>query len=253
MSVNLPEWLHGKEIEHDFDSYENLDQLLRSHLKSQIATLHEMWKPASRNGGAFERLPGGNTRLVERKALDWALFLLAEDYASPAGFAAALLPAIMAGVEDILIVRVGDAKTPMQPAILSVLELLGREELFALSLAESSRLAENLSEQSLYGKVISFGASFVPSARALPAQVRIGLAGASVDTNIMAWLHPSAQIEPYKPGLFYDAVITISPDFFQNYSAPLVLGPSYEYFWQWPDLSPDFFQRQSVFITRSDR
>lgn len=253
MSINFPEWLRGRELEHDFDSYEKLDALLRSHLKSQIAILHELWKPASHNMGTLVRLPAWGNRLTEYKALDWAVFVLDEAYASPAGFAAALLPAIVAGVENIFIVRAGPKDAALHPAIASVMELLGREEIFSLLLDDCARLAEELAAQSPYGKLISLGADFEHAACVVPAKAHIGLAEAKIDKNIMDWLQPGAQIEPYEAGSFYDAVITPSPAFFQDCQAPLVLGPGYEYFWQWPNLNPYFFQRQSVFISRADR
>lgn len=246
MNPAIPEWLYDYELDPGLGAYDALSPALRAHLKSQIAILYELCAAGARPGGGFCPLPGGGLFTREKKPLDWALFVLDANYASPAGFIAALLPALMAGVELALVCRSGpkDTNAPLHPAISAAMELLGREEIFALPPEDCAALADELLRLSPCGRVVALGGSYTGAA-ILPATVKIGLDGAAPDAGVLAWLHPGAVIEPVKPGKRYDAVITAGGSL-AAYSATLVLGPSHAYFWQWPSLSPAFFQHQRV-------
>lgn len=253
MNVIIPDWLYSKELDQGSGAYETLDPALRAILKKQIALLHEDWLPERREGGTFTRLADGGDSFASAKPLDWAMFILAEDYASPAGCIAALLPALMAGVKAVAICRLGNPKAPLHPALSAAFELLGREEIFALTAAQSARLAKDIMEQSPYGRMVVLGHE-TRGAHSLPAVLRIGLdGGPSLEPGVFSWLHPGAAVKPVRDGASYDAVITSTLDFYRDYPAPLVLGPGYEYFWRWPDLGPAFFQRKKFIVTRNPR
>lgn len=248
MNIFLPDWLAGKALDPGAGAYERLDPALRAHLKTLIATLHESWLPERHPGGSFRRLPGGVAVLEQSSPLDWALFVQAKDYASPAGLTAALLPALLAGVEVLAVCRLGDPQTPLHPGLSAALELLGREEIFALSPEEAGRLAGDLEEQSRFGRVLALGGR-LRGAHALPGRVRIGLEGAEPERAVLDWLHPAAEVGPVEPGAYYDAVISAAPDFTGDYPAPLVLGADQAYLWRWPEIGPAFFRRNGCFIT----
>ena len=253
MNVTLPDWLAGRLLDQGSGAYESLEPSLRAYLKTQIAILHEEWLPVSREKGVLQRAPDGPVLLEERLAHDWAVFILAEDYASPAGFVAAVLPALMAEVGSLVILRLGPAQNSLHPSISAALELLGREEIFYASQEEGEALVKELKAQSRFGRVVTLGHNSPACAYKLPGAIKIGLDGAEVDKNILYWLHPGVELEAFNPAADYDAVISAAPAFMRQYPAPLVLGPAYEYFWQWPDLTPAFFQRRGVFITRNTR
>lgn len=249
MNLPLPEWLNDYELDPGLGAYDAINPALRAHLKSQIATLYELWAAKAGPGGSFYHLSKSGLFTREKKPLDWALFVLDENYASPSGFIAALLPALMAGVGQPIICRSGHNKnTALHPAISAALELLGREEIFALPPDACSALADELFGLSPLGCVVALGGSCA-GATLLPATVKIALDAATPDMDLLAWLHPGALIEPLALNKHYDAVITTKPGSAPAYSAPLVLGPSYAYFWQWPSLNPAFFQHQIISLT----
>lgn len=253
MNVILPDWISDKELEQGSGAYETLDPALRALLKTQISLLHEGWLSAETATGSIACLSDGGNCFSSAKPLNWALFILSEDYASPAGCIAALLPALSAGVESVIVCRLGNPKIPLDPAISAAMELLGREEVYALSSAQSGRLVSDIMAQNPNGRVVVLG-SETRSAYFVPSLVKIGLEeGAAPDRYILSWLHPAAQVGAVRPGASYDAVITASPDFYGDYQAPVVLGPGYEYFWRWPGLSPEFFQQKRFLLTRNPR
>lgn len=247
MNVTLPEWLYEKELDPGAGAYENLKPSLRAHLKEQIALLHEIWLPEKADGGSFCYLPCGGTYVTKQRAAGWALFVLSGNYASPAGFIAAVLPALMAGAE-VVICRLGGAAAPLAPAISAAMELLGCEEIFSLSADDCKRLVRELAAQRQGVCAVALGHDF-DGAHVLPATVSFGLADTEPDLNVLRWLHPGATVEPLQDDKTYDAAIATDLSCARAaQSAPLTLGSGYEYFWQWPQIGPSFFRKKVVVL-----
>lgn len=251
MNFELPQWFYEAELDSGAGAYDALDPRLRAYLKTQISLLHTLWLPASGQGGCFQSLPAQTTVFQAHKAQDWVLFFLSDNYASPAGFIAAVLPALMSGVETVLLVRAGKAKDNLHPAISAAMELLGREEIFSLPADKCVELVNCLYAQSTHGRIVGLGYNF-PGGHSLPGNIRIGLDGVQPDLDVLSWLHPGALVEDVRAEARYDAVIsaTAENESFLNtrFDAPLLLGPEQAYFWQWPALEPLFFQRKLVFV-----
>lgn len=248
----FPKALQGNELDPGPGAYENLDAALRAHLKRQIATLHEAWLPEARPVGRLLALADGASLARPKTALDSALFVLDEAYASPAGLIAALLPALMAELPNIFIVRQGGGSAPLHPALSAALELLGREDVYTLPPEPCAALAAELGAGGA-GRVLALGCS-LPGAVCLPARLKIGLDASAVDKideKLLAWLHPGVELVRAKTGAEFDdscqAVISAGPA--AVCQSALVLDPAYAYVWFWPNLSPDSFRRESVFLS----
>lgn len=248
MNMPFPKILEGKELEPASGAYEKLEPALRARLKSQIALLHEAWLPEGRDGGLLRALPDGARLVRQKQARDWALFVLDEAYASPAGLIAALLPALMAAVPDIFIIRRGGAAAPLHPALSAALELLGRDDVYALPPEACSALATGL-YTSGSGRVIALGCS-INEAVNLPVCVKIGLDGVKIEAEALNWLHPGAEITAYKAGETFHAIICARPG--AGRTAPLMLDQAHAYMWFWPDLNPDFFRRESILLSENN-
>ncbi|MCL1889471.1 MAG: hypothetical protein FWF99_03075 [Desulfovibrionaceae bacterium] len=276
MPVGLPEWLEQRELDPGPGAYEELPALFRAALKSQIAMLDKFW-------------PSNPDRLRTRELYqfrawiriypkDWAVFLLAPEYASPAGLIAAVLPAVAAGVEKLLICRVCPPGSVLPAPLSAALELLGQEYLYGLPGLEDAGLLEDLAAQNgvetgalaLLGSEWTGGEGWLQRARALglwfrsvPGRVKIlhssgGSASAALDKELLRWLHPQAEIiYPVEDRADSPVVPSAIPDqgdagFFgaagENFPG-LITAPGQEAFWVWPEFSPRDFFRQSIVLT----
>lgn len=261
----LPDWIKGKELDPGSGAYEELDPVLRACLKSQISLLHKIWSPAANPGGNFRSIPGVGTVCEECLPQDWAIFILAERYASPAGFVAALLPALMSGVKNIYIWRQGARAVPLHPSISAAMELLGLEEIYGLAVNECGALFWRLVEHTAPGRSSLVLLGNVESSedylalaqerdirhQALPERVKIGLS-LETERERLNWLHPGAVITSISEGAAYDAVIAehgiCCAGETGKYAAPLIIAPEHAYFWLWLQLDPAAFQYREFVI-----
>ncbi|MDR2050787.1 MAG: hypothetical protein LBQ63_03345 [Deltaproteobacteria bacterium] len=275
--MHLPDFMDQREILPDPSAYEALPPQWRACLKSQIAMLHKLWLPLNPERLCLRDLPGAGSLFCEYTPRSWIIFVLAADYASPVGLIAAVLPALMAGAELILICRLKDESCPVHfPSSLSLaLEFLGQECFYSLDAGELSALLENMLAQSgpESGGMVVLGddgageALFLRAqrlglaSRLLPGRMRIALAGDSgrhsgAEDHLLRWLYPQAEFLPLAldPGGAYAAVFgrSASPCPAPSSSrqkkvfpkAALALGPGREFFWLWPNLAPRDFYRQ---------
>jgi hypothetical protein len=262
MPVTLPDWLTSKELAPAPDIYDRLPPARRACLKSQIALLYKFCSGAGGLQGSLREFPGqGAIRRFSRPRA-WAVFFLHPAYASPAGLTAALLPARLAGVEQMPLCRLGGGRGSLHPALSAAAELLGQEDIFRLGAAEARKLVEDLQAQTCPAEgVLVFlgeagrGAGFfsrLPGPpylkHILPSQVRLLLDSAPEPDleALLRWLHPGAEFLSSSGRA--EANLTLAETVFP--SAPessLALGRGLESFWLWPELEPRAFRR--VFFT----
>lgn len=111
-------------------AYDAMPPALRARLKTAIAFQYHL------NGEApawetrrVHRPTAGFCHTVHEKPAAWTVAVIETDFNSPARLLAALMPAVLAGVERIFVVSFG---APPDDALLVALELAGLEDIFVL-------------------------------------------------------------------------------------------------------------------------
>ncbi|MDL2272436.1 hypothetical protein LJC23_05325 [Desulfovibrio sp. OttesenSCG-928-I05] len=277
---SFPLWIEDRLVDDGrfAAAYDTLSDQQRGACKLAIARLETVY------GGM---LPGRDLRHIEangvahimrREPVPWALFLLGQGFASPARLLAALMPAVLAGVPNILVCRVrgGVTPAPLPPALLAALELSGQELVADLTPRDARKLVEHACEHMTKGRVFFLG-SFLGCDNLLLAASRAGhLCRAEFDPPRIA-VSPAAlpfygeEADATPDGAFWPSfgyihfahpdaeIMTLEPDIIpgaEEYScvlcgeeeveawllsAPLALTPGEEACWIWPDFSPAFF------------
>lgn len=169
-----PEWIETHSIADNrlADAYEGTSDRQHSLCKAHIASLWAMSPP----GRISERLMvddlaqvGGIARLS--RPLRWVLLCVDASTAAPAMVLAALVPAITAGVSDILVAGIGpDA---LSDGLLTALELVGQERVVELDSDHGRQLVLDLSRKSELvenGLIMCLGSH---AERAVSSEVRV--------------------------------------------------------------------------------
>ena len=149
----LPEWLADKAVDDELfaHAYESCSNAQRGWLKKTISLHFALAGEAPAQYSLQMEFP----RLGVRSACfkhpaDWCVLLLPQDVASPVRALAAVVPAMLAGVRELIVVRQTRddvAPGPEWPAGLLVgLELAGVRRIFDLSPQETAELLQRLLE-----------------------------------------------------------------------------------------------------------
>ncbi len=276
MDAYFPDWLVRYEIDPGPGAYDKLAPQLRAALKTQIAMLYKLWEGAN-DGGRMRHLSDSAAVCLVRPK-DWAMFVFAEGYASPAGLIAAVFPALAAGVERIFICRRGGS-SPLHPSLSAALELLGQEYVYSLPQEQCASLLQHLAgcgqggegclvclgQDEGAGELLKQASLCGHQVCALPVAINIALdAGDNSLANLplLSWLHPDARIAPlaeFLNAVYPDALISDNNGLCcllpTNKPAParLVLQPGQECFWLWPGLGPEKFNKQQYAIAGKTR
>jgi hypothetical protein len=187
---------------------------------------------------------------------------------SPARLLAALVPALAAGVSEVLAVRLGGRGHPPAP-LLVALELAGVERLALLPREQGPRLCEHLAAHPAC-LVLALGSAPVPAAWRGRLERPLGLwldRPGDLDLQAVAFAQADAALEAWGPGArglaapFVRRSGTFESFLRQGYAAlyaptarheaclgraPLVLGSGCESCWLWPDLAADLFFTHST-------
>lgn len=183
---------------------------------------------------------------------NWALVTLDMEHASPVRLVAAVMPLVLAGTPNILVVRVkrqGQADTKWPPDMLTGLELAGQENACDLGLIRTRKLFQELASSGLPGAVVELGHEpFLGPDRedASPGSVlhlrpawdgRIGVwmdQEASWDLDMLSWAHPDARLCVWShltqapPGMPENSTYTCGtlPEFFAARHSVVFVPPS---------------------------
>ena len=272
----LPGWLEkfraGDDVfAHAWDSAGAEDRAL---LKTAIAWHFHRWGLSDASELCERRSPreGFCTR-VSTQPVDWVLAILSPGFSSPARLLATLVPALIAGVAHPAVLSVGEPAG----SVAAALELAGIEDLFITDVRQAGRLAGELQDRRIAGRLILFPWTGNDSAdddvselfRSLGKKMRAysdsprpslliteqpsGISHAELNARLL-WLHPDARIldnrhEAQSP----DAVYGVSPcSTGTPLSASMLFGSGMEACWTGP--SPDFFRarRCAAFLTMED-
>lgn len=249
------------------EAYDALAAGERSVLKTAIARMAAVQGTADAGEKRSSSAMRQGFRLYEdERPAPWVLVMWDGAYVSPSRVLAALIPAMLAGVSEIMACRVTDGPglgAGAFPApVLAALELGGQELVAACGTEEALALIAHCCGEDSRGRLVFLGADrvFERAARLAAAHgtpcrhmagpVRIGIATSSftrpVSTDHLRLAHPDAVFVPFEGGVAeggFSAVFCAEeavPDYLG--SAPLVLSPGNEAYWHWPDVCRDFFR-----------
>lgn len=290
---SFPRWLYEHLVPDDVfgAAYEDVPAIRRAWLKTAIARLHTLHGASGVSWGTSWRRDErqwrqGFTSIAEERPVEWCVVVLSRSHVSGPRMLAGLLPALLAGVADILVVRVADAGAVWHSPVLAALELAGQEAVVNLSQDLMARLAEHLRgagsgrfllfgdearqmpcfsgvcegavqvwrEPLLHGIVVAHEAGHGSDVHDSPDAER-------VDEDVLQWAHPDWSVAPvFAPDGDWERALT-SASGLQGIAAlagpanlvdsvpdsiPLMLGPGQEGCWAWPELSPAFFMQRRL-------
>lgn len=209
----------------------------------------------------------------QNRPAPWALVLWDAAHAGPTRILAALMPAMLAGVPNILVCRVtADESGKTEPSgpfplpLLTALELAGQELAAECDSGTALHLVNACCEADPHGRLVLLGsaavlddaarvaASFGVPAYRNAAPVRIGVAASSfsgpVGDDALRFVHPDADLVSFAgdaaPGGF--SAVFCAGDRVADFlgTAPLVLSPGNEGYWAWPALDAGFFRETNT-------
>ena len=260
--IELPDWLEACRPDDDLyaDAYEGTPAELRALLKTAIAFAFHRWPLADDEQRLCRISSRSGFRHSESSApAGWAIASLGPGFASPARLLAALVPAVLAGVDRILVI----SEAPFTPAVCTALELAGLEDSFLLEADQMPGLYEDLRTLCPDGRVLAFpGADGtftdaqkelmhsaaldgLPRLRDLPSPRLLCLhePGSPVEERLL-WLYPDAEFlteaTPDIRAAFMPDEASCPPD---AALVPFLCGPGMEACWPGP--SPEFYRTRT--------
>jgi hypothetical protein len=273
----FPDWLGTFLVpDEEFgEAYESTTPERRAWLKTCIARLHVLHGAAGMTWGRAEKQwRQGFVSVAEIRPVDWTIVFLAGEYASGPRSVAALMPALLAGVANVLVVRIADEGAPWAAPVLAGFELAGQEAVVNLAADRVPVLLSEMAnkgsgrflvlgkiDEALKAAVARFALDCSPHVACWfePVSGSLAIAGAEdacdIDEDLLSWAHPDLQIVRYdgenlemvqEEGGFLALagtpdLVDIVPD-----SIPLMLGPGQEGCWVWPELEPQFFMQRRL-------
>lgn len=195
-------------------AYEAVPAHRRAWLKTTIAALHALYAEKPVIQTVHTSMPR-NGMIVgdDCRPVSWTVIVMDASFASGPRLLGALMPALLAGVPDVSVVRMASDGSQWPDALLASLELAGQEKALALEPEAATAFIATLAEGQR-GRVVLLGAQAFHDS--LAAVIRChGLpvwhesrpptlvleAGAAVDSDVVAWAHPDARMLKQEPGL----------------------------------------------------
>ncbi len=250
--------------------YEAASATARGGMKTAIAREHALFPSGTARAEFRTRFwEQGFGSSESMRPADWALICLDENFASVPRLLAAVLPALLAGVPEVAVLRVlPQSSASVWPAgLLAALELAGQELAAHVTAAELHAWLEALSAKGrgrciFFGKALSSSLAFAVQ-REIPTRLfasapRIGLAGVPDLAEAVRQAHPDAEIldctQKEAQGRVtrrLDAIFCPVGDIpAWEGQAPLLASPEHICSWHFPDLHPDWFFETSLALWR---
>lgn len=271
MAFAFPDMVESRLVAEDAfaEAYEVVLPEERAVIKTAIARMAAVHGPADAMDSRSATVSRQGFRLhAESRPAPWAVIMWDGEYAGATRVLAALLPAMLAGVPDILACRVALGGEFPKP-FLATMELAGQELVADCSPEDAVDIAALCCEANCNGRLVLFGvnAAFDRIAaaalergtpvRRYAAPVRIGVAASSFATppydGFLRFVHPDAAWVPIEGDASqgdFSAVFCAEaavPDYLGR--ALVVLSPGNEGFWRWPGAGRDFFRAESLGIS----
>lgn len=278
MAFSFPAWLDARLVADSAfgAAYDALTPQQRACIKTGIARM-----VALEGGGhpaaelSHRSMRQGFSLHAQTGPADWAVVMWDPARAGASRILAALLPAMLAGVPNILACCVAEDGTAVPAPILAALELAGQELVAVLPPEDILTLASHCCESGAFaqttGRLVLLGAHPIFSdaariaagrdipCRRMAAHIRIGVAVSSFTKSAhaddVAFVHPDAALVPFEGDVAGDgfSALFCAPERAAGYldAAPLVLTPGNEGFWRWPGVDAAFFRETRLGILDS--
>lgn len=259
-------------------AYESVSAEQRALLKTAIARLWEWYGPSRIASCSRElEMRGGFHARETRKPVDFAMIVCGEDSAAPSQVLAAVVPAVAAGVEDVIAIKVGrDGWTKAQ---LTALELAGIEAIAELGVDEAAALIKDVHSSVDTGSLIlldtpenlavtaqsstirtlvvrdATAVAFHDPSSAAPDLERLafGQAGVPVtvfgETPVIDFSGFSCENKSLDVLMKADARVAFVPDEYHSQALErfrVVFGPGHEACWLWSEITTDMFEDSRV-------
>ncbi|MFI3272085.1 MAG: hypothetical protein R3Y11_08310 [Pseudomonadota bacterium] len=257
-------------------AYDAVDASLRAHLKTNIALHHSMMGMApSWQSKHTERATAGFTMTEHCRPISWVTIVLAENFASGPRLVAALMPALLAGITDVQLVRLVDyegGESPWPHVLLAALELAGQEQVASACVQDvvahvqahaQAHVQDHVQTKPTQGRIIFLGENATLKSQLSHAVARMPNvkfwaeghaprlyidAAANFDMDLIRWAHPDGVVcNEFTEGL--SAVYSDGPASPQVSSKhALTLKKGCEALWVYTDLRREFFMQDAVSI-----
>ena len=249
---SFPDWLdeHAVDDARMGEAYESLDAQSRSALKACIARLHRIWGESPDLSRSLSCPRQGFCLEREDRPAEAAVIACAADYRHPAAFLAAIMPAVLAGVRELLPAFVlpaasaGRESLPAAP-LLAALELAGVERAVILDEEAALSLVRELRPER--SRLLLLGEKPFGERLILHAH-NAGLACRSFFQAPLYWSERLNRAEPLAsaaektPGGPKGGPCASG----EASDYPVRLDADHENLWIWPDLEPNWFRLQRV-------
>lgn len=252
-SVNRMRWLerHALSDEAMGLAYESLGGEGRTALKLCIARLFRLWGESARSERCEKRFAPDFLLVAHESPAPHALFVCDARYRHPAALLAAVMPALLAGVEEILpcFVQEEAEAVPSAP-LLAAMELAGVERCFSAPAAGSEELFSLLQAENSQGRLVLLGTPPFGESLALAAHRRGGI--------IRSLLRPphytstsSGRVMEQGFGPSLPDNTPADPSAGQDdCGEPLMqLDATHENVWLWHGLSPSWFRNRRMLLS----
>lgn len=261
------EWLPEEFKQHQINdtyfeaAYEAIDPKHRVLIKTSLALGHAF----------YAIFPGKTVSIQENISIgfqlkkilypiSWTILLLDKHYISAPRLAAAIMPAQLAGVKNIIAIWINQNNrlTPEEipPILLTTLELSGINTVFTLTHIEFLLLIKQLTKVGS-GKLLYFLKeesitcssliTHIPYWKEYSSHRLVIETNADINTEILQWAHPDAKIEPITAHPYFknipDALYctSSSSNHYTSYGIQRLFHPGLEAYWIHPTLSPTSF------------
>lgn len=241
----FPPWLEAHAIpdQRMALAYEAVDGRERAAIKETIALLHALWGERPCRSERERFFPSFAARDQEKPA-DYALFLVEGNYPRPTAFLAAVMPAVLAGVERIIPCFFPAGKGLPGPGLLAALELAGVERAFTLTVRDFPALARDMEENFGDGRLVCLSQDHTGQDDAGQALAGLAAGPLARGTACMNLPGPAAALSR-PPG--FNACARNGGRFGQP--PLLTLDSAHEQVWIWPQLGPSWFRTKRIHIS----
>ncbi|MFP4630253.1 MAG: hypothetical protein ACLFMQ_05945 [Desulfohalobiaceae bacterium] len=262
------------------EAYAALQDVQRAYLKQCICQIFA-WYGSSQALKQRERLhwEQGFCSLGSKRPWPWAVLLLQPGMRAPAPLLAAVLPAMLAQVGEVIVLQSSEQASWPYPQ-LCALELAGVELAGAASAALQEELLQGLEKLNGPGLILHLGhgsQGLVQEQGLGGRSLRLGLSvplkagiwqepGVQWDFQALRTAHPDLELQSCAPGTnleiagaeqaetFFrqDWELLFAPGHLQEQAvqqAGLVLGPGQESCWIWPALQTSLFQSRCLALS----
>lgn len=242
-------WLEAHLVSDDRmgQAYESLSGQERAVLKKCIARLYTLWGESPRCERRTRSFRHGFSVEEHYSPALYALFFCEPGLSSPAALLAALMPALLAGVDTVLPCFATEQNTDSEgppAAFLGALEQSGIERAFIADEGAVCELAALLHSWSARGRIVVLGGAGFGEKLILFAH-RNGIPCSSLTGPLLYYSNRLCAMMDQRFGEEADSGAKVT-DCAADDSLFLHLDASHEDVWIWPSLCPDWFRARRM-------